>query len=80
MNDNSNYTDVLLEDINSKMDAVFEVVQDTRDQIKTLARQSDLESLQSNVQLIRTALTDTTAQINKQDQRITKLELKHSSN
>ncbi|HRN97546.1 MAG TPA: hypothetical protein PLZ58_03830 [Candidatus Saccharibacteria bacterium] len=80
MNDNNNYTDVLLEDINSKMDAVFEVVQDTRDQIKTLARQSDLESLQSNVQLIRTALTDTTAQINKQDQRITKLELKHSSN
>lgn len=80
MNDNNNYTDVLLEDINSKMDAVFEVVQDTRDQIKTLARQSDLESLQSNVQLIRTAITDTTAQINKQDQRITKLELKHSSN
>ena len=80
MNNNNNYTDVLLEDINSKMDAVFEVVQDTRDQIKTLARQSDLESLQSNVQLIRTALTDTTAQINKQDQRITKLELKHSSN
>ncbi|HRQ98197.1 MAG TPA: hypothetical protein PK265_02650 [Candidatus Saccharibacteria bacterium] len=80
MNDDNNYTDVLLEDINSKMDAVFEVVQDTRDQIKTLARQSDLESLQGDVQLIRTALTDTTAQINKQDQRITKLELKHSSN
>lgn len=80
MNNNNNYTDVLLEDINSKMDAVFEVVQDTRDQIKTLARQSDLESLQGDVQLIRTALTDTTAQINKQDQRITKLELKHSSN
>ena len=68
------YTNVLLEDINSKFDRIVEAVGQVREDVHSSAKQIDLEDVQSDVKIIRAAVTDLSSQVNQQDQRLSDLE------
>ncbi len=75
MSDDKDYTGVLLEDMNSKMDAVVEAVGQINDQIKVLpAVQRDLEEVKSDVKTIKTVVTGQSGQLTDHGKRITALE------
>lgn len=74
MNDNSNYTDVILEDMNSKFDRIIEAVGQLRDDIKQKANQSDIDEIKSDTKIIKAAVTDTSKQVSRHDMRLSQLE------
>lgn len=69
-----NHTDLVLEDMNSKFDAVVELVSQIRDDVKTLAKQKDLEEVKQDVKVIRAAVIDLSSQVNDHEKRLTSLE------
>ncbi|HSH18173.1 MAG TPA: hypothetical protein VK978_02215 [Candidatus Saccharimonadales bacterium] len=69
----SNYTDVLLEDMNSKFDVVLEAVMAMREDMQTLAKQHDLEQIKSDVRIIKAAVTDLSAQVQDHESRLSEL-------
>lgn len=74
MSDQNNPTGVLLEDMNSKMDAVVEAVGQMQDQIKNLAKQDDLEEVRSDIKTIKSAVIGQSEQLSDHEQRINALE------
>jgi uncharacterized protein YoxC len=68
------YTNVLLEDMNSKFDRLIEVVGQMKDEIQTFAKQSDLEEVKADVKVIKAAVTDLSSHVDNHEVRITNLE------
>ena len=68
-----NYTDVLLEDMNHKFDLLLEIVGQMRDEMKTLAKQTDLEEVKQDVKVVKAAVTDLSLQVHGHEKRFTKL-------
>ena len=69
------YTGILLEDMNSKMSIVLELV--TSIDGKVTGLKSDVEEIKPNVELIptiRAAVTDLPTQVNDHETRISQLE------
>ena len=72
-----NYTNVLLEEIRSQMQAVLEISTDTRNKINVLpTMQEDIAELKDDVQVIKQAVTDTNKDLELLERRVTKLEEK----
>ncbi len=75
MSDNRDYTGVLLEDMNSKMDAVVEAVGQINDQIKVLpAMQADLEEVKADVKTIKSVAGGHSGQLTDHEERLSVLE------
>ncbi len=73
----NNYTDVLLEDIRSQMQAVLEISLDTQKNIKPISSiQSDVVELKSDIKTIKQAVIDTNKDLRLLERRVTKLENK----
>jgi len=51
-----NYTDVLLEDMDSKFNVILGAVGSIRDEMKTLAQQNDLEEVKNDVKIVKVAV------------------------
>ena len=75
MAEGDNYTDVLLEDINAKFDAIMEIVQplvslpaDVRE-IK-----EDVSATKADLRIVKAAVTDQSHQLNDHERRILALE------
>ncbi len=74
-----NYTDILLEEMNSKMQAVLEIVSDNQRVLQDIPKRDEFNELKADVATIRAAVTDTNKELKLHDRRITKLEkLSHS--
>jgi capsule polysaccharide export protein KpsE/RkpR len=72
-----NYTNVLLEDIRSQMQAVLEISRDTQRKVEPLATiQEDISELKSDFKTIKLVVTDTNKDLRLLDRRITHLEQK----
>lgn len=65
---------VLIEDLDSKFDAVIEMVGQMRDDVKSLAKQVDLEEIKSDVKVVKAAVTDISHTLHDHEARITNLE------
>ncbi len=79
MANDKNYTDVLLEDMNAKMQAVLEIVSDNQRVLQDIPKRDEFNELKTEVATIRPAVTDTNKELKLHDRRITKLEnLSHS--
>ncbi|TAH31881.1 hypothetical protein EYC58_04355 [Candidatus Saccharibacteria bacterium] len=79
MANDKNYTDVLLEDMNAKMQAVLEIVSDNQRVLQDIPKRDEFNELKTEVATIRAAVTDTNKELKLHDRRITKLEnLSHS--
>ncbi|MEI6237801.1 MAG: hypothetical protein WCP03_04350 [Candidatus Saccharibacteria bacterium] len=68
------HTDILLEEMNSKFEAVIEVVGQMQDQLKDIPKRDEFEELKSDVKIIKTAVVDRSNQLNSHEKRITRLE------
>lgn len=71
---NDNQFGVILEDIDHKMDGVVEAVGQMRDEMKTLAKQEDLEEVKADIKIIKAVVTDQSKQLDSHEKRITTLE------
>lgn len=69
-----NYTDVLLEEINSKFDRLIEVVGNTNDELQTKASAEDVQEVKSDIKVIKAAVIDTSHQVTDLQRRTTLLE------
>lgn len=79
MANDKNYTDVLLEDMNAKMQAVLEIVSDNQRVLQDIPKRDEFNELKTEVTTIRAAVIDTNKELKLHDRRITKLEnLSHS--
>ncbi|MES2971257.1 MAG: hypothetical protein V4702_02980 [Patescibacteria group bacterium] len=67
------HTDLVLEDMNSKFDAVIELVTQMRDDMKQLAKQSDLQEVKADIKTIKAAVTDLSQQVEKHEQQLASL-------
>lgn len=69
------YVAVLLEDMNSKFDAVIESVSGLATDVKELKQLiPDVTELKSDVKVIKAAVTDQTTKLNDHETRITVIE------
>lgn len=75
MTDDNDYTNVILEDINAKFNTVLELVDLTRQDMKSLAKQSSIDEMKSDIKVIKAVLTDSGKQLIDHETRIAKLEL-----
>lgn len=69
-----NYTNVLLEEMNSKFDAVLEMVGGMNDKIIDIQSNMATKDALEEVKTIKSAVTDTSHQVQNHERRITKLE------
>lgn len=70
-----NYTNVLLEDMNSKVQALFEIVTTTMATKDDIAKLTDeFDEVKSDVKVIKTAVTDLSSTVNDHEARIVHLE------
>ena len=74
MRSDSDYTGILLEEIRDQNGAVLEAVGQMQDTIKTLATQANLDRVETKVDAIQFALTDTNKDLRLLDARVTRLE------
>lgn len=74
MSNDSNYTGIILEEIRDQNKAVIEAVGQMQDTMKTLATQENLDRVETKVDTIQFALTDTNKDLRLHDVRIRKLE------
>ncbi len=68
------YTDLLLEDVNSKFDTLLEAFGQLRGEVSNMARQTDLDEVKADIKVIKAAVTDTNHQVQDHESRITKFE------
>lgn len=68
------YTNVLLEEMNSKMQAVLEIVSDNQRVLASQPTRDEFNELKDDVKTIKLAVTDTNKELKLHDRRITKLE------
>jgi len=77
MTKDDNYTNVILEDIRSQMQAVLEIAADTQQKVSALpTMQEDIAELKDDVATIKHAIGDISTELQLHDRRITKLEEK----
>lgn len=70
-----NYTNVLLEEMNGKFDAVLEIVVDMRNKMQLdMVTKDEFNEVKTDIQIIKAAITDTNHQVQNHERRITKLE------
>ena len=69
-----NYTDVLLEDVNSKFGRLIDAVSQMQDELKSKADKDDISALRSDINVIKAAVTDTNEQVRDHEVRIASLE------
>lgn len=74
MTKSDNYTAVLLEDIRDQFRAVLEMVGHMQDNMKFLAKASELKELKDDIKTIKKVVTDISRQQTNHETRITKLE------
>lgn len=74
MSRDDNFTNVILEDINGKFDALMEITEIMHSELKTKASQESVDSLQSDLNIVKAAVTDLTTQVDEHESRITTLE------
>ena len=65
---------ILIEYLNSKFDAVIELVGQMRQDMKTLAKQEDLEEVKRDIKVIKAAVTDLSHQVDKHEKQLAQLE------
>jgi len=72
---NQDYTDVLLEDMNTKFDVLLEAIQPLGKMSEDLHQtMQDVAELKTDVKVIKAAVTDLSTQVNDREQRVTVLE------
>lgn len=77
MDDSTHYTDILLEDMNSKYDAVMEILQTLAVLPQQVARiEVRLDELSLDVKVVKAAVTDLSVQVQDIDLRVQRLEAK----
>jgi len=77
MTKDNNYTDVLLEDIQSQLKAVLEISLDTNKRVEPVEMMAnDVAELKSNVKTIKLTVTDTNKDLRMLERRVTHLEKK----
>lgn len=69
-----NYTNVLLEEIRDQNKVVVEAVGQIQDKIKTLATQESMDRLETKVNTIQAAVTETNHDLRNLELRVTVLE------
>jgi len=68
-------TEVLLEDTNSKLDALVEVVRDMRDYMQAhLATKEELGEVKADIKIVKAAVTDLSHQVNDHENRLNVVE------
>jgi septal ring factor EnvC (AmiA/AmiB activator) len=65
-----NYTNVLLEQILHKNDAILEIVSATRDELKRVPKREEFDELKQDVKTIRAAVTDQGKQVQKHERQL----------
>ncbi len=74
---NQNYTDSILEDINSKFDAILEIVIPMKKKVDRIPQiESDIAGIRADTRTMRIAMTETNKQVGNHETRITRLESK----
>lgn len=68
------HIEILLEEMNSKFDFIVEVVVGMREEMKTLAKQEDLDALTKRVDVGLLAIKETNVVVSKHEKRISHLE------
>lgn len=72
----SDYTNVLLEDMRSQIQTILEITLDTREQMNNLPTRDEFSELKQDVATIKIAVTDTNKELKLLERRVTKLEKK----
>lgn len=79
MANDDNYTNVPLEEMNGKFDAIIEAVRTVPSLVESVnALSADMEEVRDDVKIIKAAVTDTNQQVQDHEQRITRLEAARS--
>ena len=74
MANDSNYTNVILEEIRSPMSAVLEIVSDNQRKLENVPTRDEFNELKDDVKTIKQAVIDTNKEVELLDRRVTKLE------
>ena len=74
MANDSNYTNVILEEIRSQMSAVLEIVSDNQRKLENVPTRDEFNELKDDVKTIKQAVIDTNKEVELLDRRVTKLE------
>ena len=78
MDDDKNYTNVILEEIRSQMSAVLEIVADNQRKLGNMPTREEFDDLKADVNTIKRAVVDndktTRHELELLDRRVTKLE------
>lgn len=75
MTQDDNYTNVILEEMNSKLDAVLEITIANQSKIDKIDKiEADVAELKADMKTVKRVLTDTNKDLRLHDRRITKLE------
>lgn len=74
MANDSNYTNVILEEIRSQMSAVLEIVSDNQRKLENVPTRDEFNELKDDVKTIKQAVIDTNKEVALLDRRVTKLE------
>ena len=74
MSSTNNQRGVLLEDMDSKFDRLIEVVSGLRDELRQKADKEDIDTLMSDVRIIKAAVTDTSRELQILENRVVRLE------
>jgi len=69
-----NYTDVLLEDINGKFDAVLDGISGIRERVDNLPARDEFNDVKDDIRTIKSAVKGTNKRLEDHEKRITKLE------
>ena len=69
-----NYTDVLLEDINGKFDAVLDGISGIRERVDNLPARDEFNVVKDDIRTIKLAVKGTNKRLEDHEKRITKLE------
>lgn len=73
----SNYTDVLLESMNDKMNTILEIVVPMRQEVTEIKKVvADIPEIKADIRTIKAAVHATNQEVKQHDRRIDRLELK----
>ncbi|HXH26747.1 MAG TPA: hypothetical protein VNG90_02545 [Candidatus Acidoferrum sp.] len=75
MDKKPHYTDVLLEDMNGKFDAIMEMLIPMREELNEVKKlTAEIPELKTDIKIIKAVLTDSGKQLQDHERRITRLE------
>lgn len=72
------YSNIILEDINGKFNAMLEIMSQFGKDLADTARQTDLDEVKADIKVVKAAVTDTNHLVADHEKRITRLESAHS--